>query len=295
MLDLKRILVPTDLSDSATDALTYATRFAASTDADLHLVHVTTPDTDPDEPTLEAWPPTAEAREELDAKGCAVETHETRGRAAAETILEYARDLDVDLIVMGSHGRRGVRRMVIGSVAEEVLRHARCPVVLVRNGRDRATMRRILVPVDFSERTPSVLAHAAAIARASRATIELVHVIEEPRYPDFYMATLTLPETERRAHERLTEMARALGPDIEASVEVLHGRAPDLIATYAGIWGYDLIVMSSHGYSGLKRALLGSTSESVVRRAPCPVLILKAGERDLITASRENVAEKASV
>ena len=203
-----------------------------------------------------------------------------RGIAAAPTILEYADEHDVDLIVMGSHGRRGVRRLLLGSVTEEVLRAGRWPVLTVhREDAERVqAYEEILVPVDFSSRTPPQLEMAADLARRFGAALDVVHVVDPPVVPELYMPIAPLVVDVKRATDdalaRIEELVAPLREELDVRSEVLVGGSVHEIMDRADR-GTDLIVLPTHGYSGLDRVLMGSVAEGILRRAKCPVLVLK--------------------
>lgn len=292
MLEIRRVLFPTDLSEYAEEALPHAVRFAETFGAELHLLHVLVLHAATAAETIQEFPGESEAREALEgaARGAGerVKHAVRRGIAAAPTILTYADENDIDVIVMGSHGRRGLRRFFLGSVAEEVVRAGEWPVLIVHRteeGAAPAEYRRILAPVDFSERTTFALDHAVALAEKFGAGLRLLHVVEVATYPDFYIpVSLTAVDVSRvreQAQTRLVEMAEPLRARIPVEIEVRIGRTIGEILDAAAEGSSDLIVMPSHGYSGLERALLGSVTEGVLRRAGCPVLTLKAYGKDL--------------
>src|SRR5690606_34769986 len=128
-------------------------------------------------------PPTDEQEQggEL-ARDVVVKRAVVRDVAAAPAILQYARDQEMDLVVMGTHGRRGLRRLFLGSVAEEVVRLSVCPVLTVHAGpiRSEALFGDILVPIDFSPHSKAALRAAASLAPELGASLDLLHVVEEP-------------------------------------------------------------------------------------------------------------------
>ncbi len=292
MLEIRRVLFPTDLSEYAEEALPHAVRLAEVFDAELHLLHVLVLHAATAAETIQEFPGESDARAALEGAasgaGERVKHAVRRGIAAAPTILTYADENDIDVIVMGSHGRRGLRRFFLGSVAEEVVRAGDWPVLIVHRTDDGAAppeYRGILAPVDFSERTPFALEHAAALAEKLGAGLRLLHVVEVATYPDFYIpVSLTSVDVSRvreQAQTRLAELAESLRTRIPVETEVRIGRTIAEIVDAAAEGPCDLIVMPSHGYSGLERALLGSVTEGVLRRAACPVLTLKAFGKDL--------------
>jgi nucleotide-binding universal stress UspA family protein len=292
MLDLHRILFPTDFSECAQGALPHAIRLAELHDADLELLHVLVLHATSAIEAIEPFPGEESAKEALEAtarepKGGRVTHHVTRAIAAAPAILDYADAGEVDLIVIGSHGRRGIRRLLLGSVAEEVLREARCPVLIVREKKEPATeveVKRILIPVDFSKQTALAVGYAHELAGTFGAALDLLHVVEVPTYPDFYVpfsAALETTAVRRDAGDRLEALAEPLRATHEVGTHVKVGRTTTEVTDFAERGGHDLIVLPSHGYSGLERVLLGSVAEGVLRRTPCPVLTVKPFGVDL--------------
>jgi nucleotide-binding universal stress UspA family protein len=227
-----------------------------------------------------------------------VEEREVAHPSAAGGILRYAAEHDADVIVMGTHGRRGVQRLLIGSVAEEVVRRAECPVFTIRSSdedpdadepvpRD-VSVGRILVPVDLSEHTDALVAHAQEVALAYDASIELLHVVERVALPPAYgLEPLALDSTDvkERAREDLDRRADELSEDgIEVFVTVRTGYPSEVILESAADGDVDLVMVATHGFSGVKRLLLGSVAERVVRRVECPVLTVKSYGKSLVDA-----------
>lgn len=199
----------------------------------------------------------------------------------AEAIVEYAEAHDVDLVVAGTHGRRGLQRLLIGSVAEEVLRTAPCPVLTVRtNGQRHAAwnVENILAPVDFSEGSEMAVRHARELALTYGAQITLLHAVEEVMYPSAYgmeMADVPGPEVIDRVEQSLATMAKERIGYEHVVVDSVVGYAPSVILDYQEEHDVDLTVISTHGRSGLERLLLGSVTERVVRRSSSPVFVVK--------------------
>ncbi len=144
----------------------------------------------------------------------------------------------------------------------------------------------ILVPTDFSEHARRALEYAKDLARCLGATLHIIHVIEPIIYPaEWGYSQLGLTELEQELHrmaqrelDTLLETLRAEG--IAARGEILYGRASEQITRYAQEHGIDLISMGTHGRSGLEHFLFGSTTERVLRKAPCPVLTVRLPQKN---------------
>ncbi len=310
MLQLNDIVLARDFSPVSDQAMRYAVGLAQQTGATLHLVHADVLHEDPFEADAPAagTERDAQIRERLlvDADDAPLadrfadvtfETDVRRDVAAAPAILGYASDLDADLIVMGTHGRRGVRRLLIGSVAEEVVRRADRPVMTVRkDGDDGAlpTMERILVPIDFSDFAEDALRHAREFAQLYGAQVDLLHVIEENLHPAFYVGGVrsiydVQPDIENKVRDRLHAAWEAVdaGTGTPAEMHVVDGRAARAITQFAQRNQSDLLVMSTHGLTGLEHFLMGSVAEKVVRHVTAPVLTVKAFGKSPLRPSAE--------
>lgn len=282
-LSIRRILFPTDLSACAEGAFTHAAWLADRFGATLYDFHVReTPGFPPldwvDDLVVSAedvaadlglpLAPEAEPLRPIDL------VHEEReGSDVAAAILRYAADLPADLIVMGTHGRSGVARARLGSIAEAVVRHARCPVLTVRPDASggASAFREILVALDTADPIPPEAAWAARLARAYHARLHLLSVVA----PSLLHPQAS--EASRRAHLGLGRLEGQLGSEGVPAVvsRVREGDPAAVIAETAEEIGADLIVVGSHGREGVRRALLGSVSETVIRHAPCPVFVAR--------------------
>jgi nucleotide-binding universal stress UspA family protein len=210
-----------------------------------------------------------------------------------EAIVGYVEEQEIDLVVAGTRGRRGLQRLLIGSVAEEVLRTAPCPVLTVRGEADNApawAVRNILVPVDFSDASLEALRHAKELALTYGAQITLLHAVEEVIYPSAYgvePANLPGPQVIERVEESLAELARTEIGYEHVTVEAKVGYAPSTILDHAETNEVDLVVIATHGRTGLERMLLGSVAERVLRRAPAPVFTVKSFGKSLLPTSAD--------
>lgn len=222
-------------------------------------------------------------RRRAERRGVAVETTVAEGDPAA-VIIDVAGSDGVDLIVMGTHGRRGVKRFVLGSVAEEVVRQAPCSVMTVRSDEDAVppppVIDRMLVPVDLSEYTVPLFRAALDVASTYSAHIDLLHVVEPLPLPAPLVGAVTIhdlvPDPTDQSKEQLTHLAEAIThEDVSVASHVEEGHAAAVIVEQAKALDSDLIMIASHGLSGLEGFLLGSVTGRVVRRAACPVLVAR--------------------
>lgn len=155
---------------------------------------------------------------------------------------------------------------------------------------DRSTslpkLKRILVPIDFSESSLKALRYAVPFAERFGATIYLVHIIETSFFiADVQNIALALPQSKlvENAREKLFSLAdREIAEIVPVSIQVRPGKPFDQIAATAKELDVDLIIIATHGYTGLKRVVLGSTAERVIRHAPCPVLTVREHEREFV-------------
>lgn len=299
-LILKNILFPTDFSECANQALDHALHLAQSHKANLHMLHAIVLHGDnplhPEIhfPEIELLRRKMEdaANGNLEATAKKINDNEIditqvteRGISTAPVILEYVREHDIDLIVMGTHGHRGLSHLLLGSVAEEIVRFAPCPVLTVREEKSPklpSVYRRILVPIDFSEHSKRSLSYAQEIARINDSDLNLLHVVKEDIHPAFYYNGISsalelMPEVINNARNELKNLFKSTnGSNATVTYHVLDGHIVDNIVNFAKNNEIDLIVISTHGLTGLQHMLLGSVAEKVIRHAPCPVFTFKA-------------------
>jgi len=195
------------------------------------------------------------------------------GPKAAAEILGFARERDVDLIAMSTHGRGGLARLFVGSVTEEVLRHATVPLLVCRPGMTGGDWNRILVALDGSERAEEILPEAAQFARAQKAGLDLVRVaIPIVTSSGVGEVPLVFPSEDPIPYLRKVS-GQLLAEGVHARPVGLEGRAAAEILNYAKESGTGLLCMTTHGRTGAARVLLGSVAEEILRHAPCPVYL----------------------
>jgi nucleotide-binding universal stress UspA family protein len=300
---IQRILCPLDFSRFSRHALEQAIALARESGAVVSALHVFS--IAPVADTVMAGAPTAiepvrrtaperaallrELREftgEADAAGVTVRTHIAEGDPVAR-ILDHAVDENADLIVMGTHGREGVERLLLGSVAEKILRRAPCPVLTVprrvATPTQGLTFARILCPVDFSAASMRALDYAASLAAPRGPGITVLNVVELFAAGGGLREELALDTPTFRARLRVSALER-LHEAIPAAVHarcpvnevVVFGKAWKEILCVAAEEGSEVIALGVQGRSATDLLLFGSTTQHVLRQAACPVLTVRA-------------------
>ena len=301
MADIKRILCPVDFSEFARHAFDHAVAVARIHHAEITLLSVYPIPIPADQFAYEPIRlPDSERRRLLQclaslAEGegssdVAVRCTVREGIDIHEEILKAADAIDADLIVLGTHGRSGFQQLVLGSVAEKVLRKAACPVLTVpRRAPDAvpagpALYRRIMCGIDFSDCSLAAFGYARSLASGANVHIDAVSVLQTvPLIEGSPVVSLYYPglTDELRADvgkrlESLVIEARAQGYDIDAVTAV--GSPYEEIVRLASERRADLIVLGVHGRGPIDRLIFGSTTNHVVRQASCPVLTVRTKE-----------------
>jgi nucleotide-binding universal stress UspA family protein len=302
MIDFKQILCPVDFSETSTRALAHATALARWYGARLTALHVvSTFDPMPihgdfGEPVSFITPMSrdevlADMRRtlNLDAASPPVTPIAEAGDPRS-VIVDQAVTVQADLIVLGTRGRRGLSRLLLGSVAEAVVRDAPCPVLTVppkasSDAADAVTFKSILCPVDFSPSALQALELALDLARQADGRVTLLHAVEwlaeeQPRA----LTHFDVPEYRSHIASEARERLRTLVADesrtwVDIGDTVVFGRAHREILRAAAAKPADLIVMGAQGRGGVDLALFGSTTHQVVRGATCPVLTVREVRR----------------
>jgi nucleotide-binding universal stress UspA family protein len=299
MTEQQRLLVPLDGSEVAEAALPYAEAIARILGGSLHLLAVVEREQGgifglaPEIlDQLEHWQlqgmtgylatTAAKSRE----GGVAVDTETVVGNAADE-ILAAAERTAASMVVMATHGRGGLQRLFLGSVADKVMRSAHQPTLLISPHEDvpvrqAIQLRRIAVPLDGSPLAEAALAPAAKLAAAAGARLVLLRV--QPLPVITTMAYAYVPdlgaieaELEHLAQQYLAEIQGRLPAGVVADLAVLRGVPTATLAEYLQENAIDLVVMTTHGRGGVRRLALGSTADRLVRLG-LPVLLIRASE-----------------
>ena len=298
-MQIKRILFPTDFSKTAYLALQQALVLATRYQAELVVLHARLIHEDDPSQLPEKLAHLKMAEHEIEGEilkyieECTSQAdqvqikHEViRGYSAHSAILSYLNDNDFDLIVMGSHGRSNLEQLLLGSVAEKVVRYASCPVLTVsRDAEIKNEFKRVLVPFDFKEHSVLALATALQISH-KQAQIDLLYVFEKDVHPahyawNFASALDLMPEVSDKAKTKMDEILSGLNTGRhKINKFILEGVAHKKITEFANKNDVDLVILASQGLVGLDRFLLGSTTEHIIRTVSQPILTLK--QRTLI-------------
>jgi nucleotide-binding universal stress UspA family protein len=287
-ISLKHILYATDFSPAAEAALPYVRGLTKQYGAKVHAVHVRLPATYPIV-APEMMPQYIEAAEEQ-AKFEAQQLHEMLAGIPHDvsvsegeiwpTLSDMVRQQNIDLIVIGTQGRTGLGRTLIGSVAEEIFRSAPCPVLTVgphisRDTERRLEMKEILYATDFSPESLSALPYAVSLAQEHQARLTILHVIGEPEVGELVHPENYVESTLRRLRELVQPEAQTW---CEPNFRVERGPAAEKIMEVAIALGADLIVLGVRGgagHMGVTTHLLRPTAHRVVAHAECPVLTVR--------------------
>jgi nucleotide-binding universal stress UspA family protein len=288
---LDRILVPTDGTDVARTAAESAIALADRFDAEVHAIYVLEQRERPLAPDGHREDHRKEAEAIVDEIVDRAANAGVRAHSAVvddpdpihRVILEYAEVNDIDCIVMGTHGRTGLDRYVIGSVTERTLRRSPVPVVTVHENRGFSPeegIGRVLVPTDGSDCSLAAAEYAAEFATNTGSSLHSIYVVDNAilgRETDVGSILAELESSGKAALQSVVDVARAVGVEsVETSVR--QGTPYRTIVSYASEYDVDCIVMGTHGRTGLDRYLLGSVTDRVVRLADVPVISVKAPE-----------------
>ncbi len=303
MTQLNRIVCPIDFSDCSRHALDHAVAIARWYESELTVLHVFT-DREPVDmiPALPGRPlrpsvrPSLDQRQEVardvhrfvmrsDVKGLDLEEVVEEAPDVTMEILAQAAVRKADLLVLGSHGRSGMKRLLIGSIAEQTLRISEIPTMVVPLRSDHvgfgkaAPFKHIVCPVDFSSSSLDALGHAIALAEEGEADLTILHVIDVPpelvEAPMFTQAPLAKIRARVAAsYERrlLALVPEAVRTCCTVDTLVVDGRPSSEILRVAGDRRADLIVMGVHGRGAIDLMWFGSKTNEVIRSGQCPVL-----------------------
>jgi nucleotide-binding universal stress UspA family protein len=302
MIEIRRILCPVDFSDFSRRALDHAVAIARWYESTITTMYVYlpvavtayAPGPIAVEPIMLSGSDRTQLLDDLrrfveteSAPGLTIETIVREGPAAAEIVRE-ANTMKADLLVMGTHGRSGFERLLLGSVTEKVLRKAGCPVLTVPRRLPDAVpagpvlFKRILCPVDFSDSSMQALKYALSLAQEADARLTVAHVLTGDLVPDFRVGddNVSLAAFQREREEEARQLLKDAIPEkvaayCSAESTIVRGKPWQEILRLASERAADLIVMGVQGRGAADLAVFGSTTQHVVREAACPVLTLR--------------------
>ncbi len=300
----KKMLVPLDGSELAEAVFTYAKELAGKLDIDIVLLNVCIP-------ALNDFAPMCQAYVEHTAQLLRRQVREIQKKTgippggkpakvegklvtgyAAEEILRYADENAVDLILMATHGRSGLKRWAMGNVADKILRVSKAPVLLVRAGipdqtpYDKWPKKTILVPLDGSELAECVLPHVETVAKGCGSPEVLLVQAVEPIVVPYGRGTAEITSMEKlkefgihnkvEAEKYLKATVARLGKaGINAEGVVVYGKAAEALVDFANKNKVDLVVIATHGRSGISRWVWGSVADRLLRSICVPVFMVR--------------------
>lgn len=297
-----KVLLAVDGSEEAERAARLGVMLSDKTDSELHIVYAAPTTSLYALPESQIYAPQTHdtlvdiakksGREVLDDQlnklkemgGEVAGTHLGLGRPDSE-IVRISEDIGAGIVIVGSRGLGALRRALMGSVSESVVRHAHCPVLVVRSHETESNLigGRLLVATDGSEEAASAVEAAIELAEATGAELHLVYVLQvDPPtpYPHAFAAERwesSLQKAKEDARIYIEKQAEHLKTErgIEAGAHLKFGQAAHEIVELGEELGVGLLVVGSRGLGGIRRSLMGSVSDAVVRHAHSPVLVVR--------------------
>lgn len=291
----KRILTPLDGSTLCELILPYVAELGERFGSQIILLHVYSPKSSSISHEYETYiQQAAKAVKEQLGEKAKVEPILLSGKANRE-IIDYSKKENIDLIAMVTHGKFGIRRWLLGSTADKVIREASKPVLLIRAGtplatREKGIMNNILTPLDGSTLGEFILPHVEALATETSSKVTPEVTLLQVVSPAYYIPsgrTVTqvsyskaeIEQLKAKARSYLEEIGNRLkSKQIAVKYEVAIGDTAEKITEIACKINANLIVMSTHGYSGFSRLFLGSTTDRVLHHGNTPLLLVKPAE-----------------
>ncbi len=296
-IPVTRILCATDFSDCSSAAVRYGVALAGELKAALYICHVIDVpfagmygEANPDPVQLEKRS-LAFARDQMTSligeTAIDWEPIVTIGNTADE-ISRIATEKGVELVVSGTHGRSGIKRFLLGSVTERLIRITNCPLMVVRGGtadsgpdKGKPRLKRILAGCDFSSLSELAVKHALNLAQEFEAELHLVHVLEWTQYKDAIRSGREMLEDIRRdVSVQMREKLEKLVPEdakhwCRPVISLSAGRPHEELSKYSLVNGIDLIAVGVRGRGLVETLLVGSNTDRLIRQAPCPVLSVR--------------------
>lgn len=298
MVAFERILCAVDFSEPSEHALLFSSLLAKQLNKKLHLLNVLAP--------VPIYPTEAEimlgispqaipselhranylkdrlelTRKHYEEKGFDV-TAETLSGEPSKALLEYTSNCPNDLLIMGTHGYRGIPKFLLGSTAMDVLRRSSVPVLTIREQHKENPIQKIIVGVDFSAACEPAIEYGVSLSRATGANLEFVYVMSPLEIAGSPETTVPVYRKEIIDANKAVAMKefndiREKIDDIDAECTILTGASPYReLVQYISECKADLLIVGTHGRTGIKRFFLGSVMERLVQVSPCPVLSIR--------------------
>ena len=282
-MQLSRILVPIDIATAPGQSIAYAMDLAHACSSTLVLLVFDTasPHDTAQETVFSKLPASTQTyvEEHLTfADGIEVEYHVTADDDQGDSILHCSQHANIDLIVIESEVRKKLGWTFLDGVSQEVLRASHCPVLSLR-GEYSLSPKRILSPVDFSEANQRAVEQAGLLAGLTGANMNLLHVVEDIRVPGLYIefdnpAMELSSQVQEKVEKGMESFKTSIPDEVSVNTSVLQGNAASEIIDFAANHAIDLIVIASHGLSGIERFFLGSVADRILNLAQQPVLLI---------------------
>ena len=285
-----KILLATDGSESASQAAKAAANFAKSTRSELHVAVAAVM---PNWFFAEAEAEYGKEEEyyerkavelleqevgKLESLGAEVAgSHYKIGEADVE-VVELAEELEAGLVVVGSRGNSPLKRAVLGSVSDSIVRHAHCPVLVVRGSvAENLFPSKVVLAVDGSQESEAAASTTVELVKSTGTELHVIHAgptASESPYPSSYRAESAESFFERKfLEDKVQQLKEETGSEVHAHFTL--GKPEKKIVEFAEEVEADLIILGSRGHGGVKRALMGSVSDAVVRHAHCPIMVVR--------------------
>jgi len=296
---INRIFCATDFSDFAKDVVAYGITLAAEFHAKLYICHVI------DLPAVTAYGEAVTgpiehqnrfmgyARREIDRLigNSSVEYQSLISIGnTTEEITRLADEHAADLVITATHGRSGLKRFFLGSVTERLMRTLSCPLLVIRGAEEakrkkslkKFPFKKVLVGCDFSTDSEFALEYAISIAQEFQSELHLVHVVEPSGYKDLFKLPSEPGEKfKEELYDTIQDKLKTMVPEealnwITLKTKLLVGKSYEELVRYAQLKDVDLVALGTRGRGMVEDILVGSTTDRVIRQAPCPVLSISS-------------------
>jgi len=294
-MQFKRIVCATDFSDFSNRTVNYGLALAKEFESEIYVCHVIDLSSVAIYGEFQLDPVGLQERIMKDASDQLAELIGKAHKAweplitvghAADEIARIVEEKDIDLVITATRGRSGLKRLILGSVTERLMRTLTCPLLVIHSpGKAFATssdqevkIESILVGCDFSPDSDVAFGYGLSLAQEFESELHLTHVIETSIYQELHKTESHVEgEIQQEIHDRLLQKLQDMVPEearnwCKPRTSLIQGHPYEEIVNYAEEQNIGMIVLGTRGHGLVKSLLIGSTTDRVVRRAPCPVL-----------------------